>query len=82
MTGMERIVTLHQQSPMAARFALMIAGPVCVSEEFASSVTLPPLRPGFYAYRARFVGIENGARVFKLLELLETRLPLRKHADH
>jgi hypothetical protein len=68
---MDCIVTLHQPSPLAARFALMIAGPVCVSEEFATGSTLPPLSPGCYAYRARFVGIENGGRVFKLLELLE-----------
>lgn len=64
------IVFLYQPTPQAARWALLEAGPVCVSYEVKDGGPVPDLGPGFYAYEARFVGIENDQRVFKLLELL------------
>lgn len=70
------IVTLWQPTLSAAKWALMDAGPVCVSEVLPLS-TPPDQIPqshglGFYAYRARIMGTENDAPVFKLLELLDS----------
>lgn len=64
------VVFLYQHTPQAARWALMEAGPVCVSYEVRDGDPIPDLGQGSYAYKARFVGIENDQRVFKLIKLL------------
>lgn len=67
---MTKIVLIYQPTIQAAKWALMEAGPVCVSVEVEEGAAIPDLGYGFYAYRARFAGVENDQNVYKLLELL------------